>query len=215
MSRPRSLLCRAAGLLEAQPLAIDKATSVAFDALLDIGGTIDYRIERPKHEFLRYATERRDLLLHGSPRPGIEEFAPREQTDFRQRLVTAVFATSDGIWPLFFAVIRRAKGESIINTCIQVRETRGLRCFYYFSTSTDPRARDSWAPGFVYVFAKDGFRKHPRGPEWTCAAPVRPVAVLPVTPNDFPFRHAVRRHRAGESAARHILRSVLRRPALA
>jgi len=215
----RSRVYRVAGLREARPLSFDDVTTSAFEELIAAGGVIDYRLDPPKHEFLRYAAERRGLLLHGSTHGDIEQFTPREQTDFHQRLVTAVFATSDGIWPLFFAVVRRAKGGSIVNTCIQVAEPDGPRCFYYFSTSSDPAAPDSWTDGFVYLLSRDGFRKHPSGPEWTCPDPVRPLAVLPVAPDDFPFRSAVRRHRPGESAwrvvVRLVIRSLLRRPSLA
>lgn len=51
---------------------------------------------------------RASFVLHGSGNPGIAEFVPRQPldlTDFGSRL--AVFAATDGLWPMFYAILDR------------------------------------------------------------------------------------------------------------
>ncbi|HEY1367074.1 MAG TPA: hypothetical protein VGF23_08175 [Gaiellaceae bacterium] len=202
------VLARRLHLLEARPPDVDPDTQRVFAAAVDdaIGGDgrIAWRGERPKHELLRWLVVDRPVLLHGSNRPDIEEFRPRAQTDFWGRPAHAVFATADGIWPLFFAVVRRRPGLSVWNTCMQ----DDGRSLYFFSVSGEVE----WTEGAVYVLPRDRFERVAGSAEWASAEPVRPLAVLPVAPDDFPFRAAVLRHRAGESSLRFALRLLAARP---
>jgi hypothetical protein len=107
-------------LPEVKPLEIDARAAAEFDSMLDAtdeGGWIEYRSSRPKHLFLRYVGERGRCLLHGSNDTGIAEFEPRAQETYTGELVEAVFATNDGIWVLFFAVVARPPVWSLRNAC--------------------------------------------------------------------------------------------------
>jgi hypothetical protein len=63
-------------------LRTDTGTLEAFDRLLEQalthgpGRPIDYRLGAPKWQFLCYAVEQGNLVLHGSGDPGIELFEP-------------------------------------------------------------------------------------------------------------------------------------------
>jgi hypothetical protein len=192
-------------LLEARTPKLDAETRSAYASAYDAGpGRIEWRSQRPKHEFLRWLVAERPVLLHGSNRVDIAEFRPRAQTDFWGRPTEAVFATADGVWPLFFAVVRRRPGMAVWNTCVQ----RDDRSFYFFSVSGGLE----WTDGLVYVLPRRPFERVAGSAEWTSTEPVRPLATLPVAPEDFPFREAVLRHRSGESTARFALRLLGARP---
>src|SRR5690242_11648722 len=70
------------------------------------GAEIAYPLSAPKWQFLRYLAERKNVLIHGTGNPDIAEFEPRQSNDieeFGNR--RAVYAASDGIWALYFAVM--------------------------------------------------------------------------------------------------------------
>jgi len=202
------VLARPLHLLESRAPELDSATSRAFAEMFDkaVAGSarIEWRSDRPKHEFLRWLVAARSVLLHGSNRTDIAEFVPRAQTDFWGRPAQAVFATADGIWPLFFAVVRRRPGLAAWNTCLQ----RDGRSLYFFSVSGGLE----WTDGVVYVLPRERFEQVPGSAEWMSAEAIRPLATLPVVPEDFPFRDAVLQHRSGESTARFGLRLLGARP---
>lgn len=74
-------------------------------ALRSAGGQLDYDLPYPKHEFLAYLAREKSLLFHGSNSPDISPLEPREQTDYKGDPITAVFATKDPLWAMFFAII--------------------------------------------------------------------------------------------------------------
>ncbi len=111
----------------------------AFGRLLH-GGS--YGLERSKADFLRYLVSHHPVLLHGSNDPAIGVFEPREKPDFLERPVRAVFATSDGVWPIFFAITDRSVVVEMRNNC----ERAGTVTHYYFSVATRPRAVSLGAP---------------------------------------------------------------------
>jgi hypothetical protein len=45
------------------------------------GAKIPYDILAPKWQFLCYLTDNKGVLMHGSPKPDIEEFEPRQSDD--------------------------------------------------------------------------------------------------------------------------------------
>jgi hypothetical protein len=183
---------------------LDGETAAEFDAMLDAteeGGWIQYRSSRPKHLFLRYLGERGRCLLHGSNDTDIAEFEPRAQATYTGRPVEAVFASDDGIWVLFFAVVARPPVWSLRNAC----NVRGARRRYFFAIDTDPRAPESWAHGAVYLLPPDTFTQT-YDAEWISPTPVRPRARLAVTRADFPYADQVFRRRFGESEASFMSR---------
>jgi hypothetical protein len=177
-------------------------------AVDDAGGAeVAYDAAAPKHDFFRYLLERRPVLLHGTGAPEIERFEPQRQTDYDNEWTFAVFATDDPIWPIFFATVNRPVARSLINGCSR----RYGESHYYFSIGTDPRARDAWRRGWMYVLPRETFSLHPSGPEWLSPVPVRPLARFRVEPADFPFLEDVVGHALGESPGRAVVRATLGR----
>lgn len=181
------------GLLEGPPLSLDAQPRAVFDELLEDGrdGYIDYRIEHPKHEFLSDLVHARGYLLHGSGSPQLEQITPTHATDHGARSIDATFATSDGIWPLFFATLDRERAGSIWNGCFHVRRGGLLRRYYFFFTEADPHDERIWQDGAIYVVPREPFVRTWIPNEWACPQPVLPLAKLAVSPADFPFRSRV------------------------
>ncbi len=199
-----------AGLLRMPHPRTTAEQAAAFDALLAAtpeGGEIAYDLPAPKWVFLHHILSR-GYVLHGSNERGIEEFRTRRTFDARQTPIDAVFATDDAIWPLYFAVVRRAGLEhGYINWCVHVRGASR----YLFSVGRDPGSEDAWTPGTIYVLPGDTFVPTPNSRELTSAVPVRPRARLHVEPDDFPFRARTLAHAAGETPADVWRRAALRR----
>lgn len=188
------------------------ADETAFKRLMhtvdDAGGAeVDYDAAAPKHVFFRHLLERRPVLLHGTADPAIEYFEPRRQTDYDNEWTNAVFATDDPIWPIFFATVNRPVARSLINGCSR----RYGESHYYFSIGTDPKGRDAWRSGWMYVLPRETFRLHPSGPEWLSPVAVRPLARMRVEPTDFPFIDDVVQHTLGEPVGRAVVRATLGR----
>ena len=188
-------------LWAAPPLELTDAKRRAFER-----GVVD---EFPKHEYLRWlvATADPPVLLHGSAMD-IDVFEPREQTDWDGRATRAVFATSDGIWPIYFAIADRRRVASLRNGCLPTLQ--GSR--YWFSVEPLPGATEVWRDGYVYVLPRAPFRQHVLGSEWASPVPVAPLARVPVRPQDFPFLDRVGRHDHTESAACTLWQAVRSRP---
>lgn len=162
--------------------------------------TIDYNCEFPKHEFLTYLIQNKDVLLHGSNEKKIQYLVPlRRSADSRQAgNLNAIYACSDGIWPIFFAVWERRYFSASTNSCFWAKDAEGkLRKYYSFVLAphdeeveaTDQRC---WTEGMVYILPRDPFTRlvddagNPLE-EWASMEPVRALARLPVSPQDFLF----------------------------
>jgi hypothetical protein len=194
------------------PFAPDPSTVAAFERLFaesverGPGDWIEYALSAPKWQFLCYLCEKHDIALHGSGDPNIAELAPRKATDvneFGNR--QAVYAATDGIWPIFFAIVNRERPvRSLVNSASKVLEPAAPRGWYYFfSIDDDDLPGSPWRDGTVYLLPGDSFERQPappyRGLEIEVAQvaslmPVRPLAKLSVSPLDFPFLDQVRRH---------------------
>ncbi|MBV9359193.1 MAG: hypothetical protein JO023_27095 [Chloroflexi bacterium] len=171
------------------------------------GAVIEYTLAAPRWQFLCYLCDQREVLLHGSGQPDIVEFEPRQSNDvaeFGNR--RAVYAASDGIWPVYFAIVDRDGGvTSLVNSCARVIEPDGGRGepHYFFSINADALSRRPWRQGTVYLLPRQPFERQAplryRGLEleaaqWASPASVRPLARLPVEPGDFPFLGQMRGH---------------------
>ncbi|MFF4778340.1 hypothetical protein ACFY05_36505 [Microtetraspora fusca] len=157
---------------------------------------IPYTLAAPKWQFLCYVAEQAGYVLHGSYNPSIERFEPRrsyDSEDFGNR--TAVYAASDGIWPMFYAILNRDHPLSMVNSC---RDVAG-EPYYYFSISRPVLDLGPWQEGTVYLLSAEGFEHEPpirgvRQRQVAKLAPARPVAKIRVVPEDFPFLSDVRGH---------------------
>jgi hypothetical protein len=187
----------------------DEATIAEFDGLLSSAlaagpeNPIPYSPVAPKGEFLHYAVSRGDFVLHGSADPDIDVFEPRQANDLRDfGNQAAIYAASDEMWPIFFAIVDRSYSAFRLDACIRILE---LPCATAWSCSITQSALDNQPrrDGTVYLLPRVGFvdddvvefgSLHVRPSQVASASPIHPVAKLGVTPADFPFLHQVREH---------------------
>src|SRR4051812_40987897 len=128
------------------------------------GPAVDYRLAAPRWQFLCWLADTQDVLLHGSGSADIGEFEPRQADDvgeFGARL--AVYAASDGLWPMYFAIVDRNVVGSLVNASMHVLDDDGRHTgsYYYFSVDRDALAAGAWRPGSVYVLSRETFEAQP------------------------------------------------------
>ncbi|MER5210347.1 hypothetical protein ABT063_07165 [Streptomyces sp. NPDC002838] len=195
----------------------DRETTASFDRLLDHAldqgpeQPIDYRLDAPKWQFLSRAAERADVVLHGSGNPDIGQFEPRQPADtleFSNRC--AVFAATDGIWPMYYAILNRERHPTMMlcNACIRViSTTSGSRQlsdpYYFFSISRPALEQQPWCTGTVYFLPADSFEAQPpiessyvsvQTAQVASRESVKPAARISVHASDFPFLRQIRGH---------------------
>ena len=166
---------------------------------------IDYDLAAPKWQFLCHAADRAGLALHGSGEDSIGVFEPRQAIDLMEfGNQKAVYAASDGLWAMFFAVVERT-GVIVTNACIRLVDPVGQigEPHYFFSISRQALDRRPWRQGTVYLLPEEGFvPDHPKPfgefsvqvAQLASFDPVIPLARITVTPEDFPFLPEVRGH---------------------
>lgn len=191
----------------------EESAPSAFDDLLQTvfrtGGCpeIDFRLPWPKWQFLCHAAEHHDIVLHGSGDAAISLFEPRQAMDLRDfGKQKAIYATSDGILAIFFAIVDREQYPmSIINASVQIADKTGTfhGPYYVFSVSQLALPHRPWRRGTVYLLPRKTFISDPPfsfGDSQVHVAqvasfePVQPIAKLTVTAADFPFLNQIRGH---------------------
>jgi hypothetical protein len=201
--------------IERPPFSGGRATEAAVDAFLQLAGAdgggrlldVDALLRATprvvRWQFLCSLAAHRRIAFHGTGDPHIERFEPREPVDFapfgRQR---AVFATSDPIWAMFYAIADRLRyGLTLNNGCLVLEDTG--ETYYYFSVSRQSLARRPWRTGYLYFLPADTFVEQPgdvyagyqaRVPQLASAVAVKPFARLRVAPRSFPFLGRIRGH---------------------
>ena len=189
------------------------ADRAQFDSLLDETppqAFVDYRLPQPKWWFLHHAIAR-GFVLHGTNSRDLGELRARATGDAFGSPVTAVFASDDAIWPLYFATVDRARlRHGYINWATHVRGTSR----YLFSIGADPGDPASWTEGVIYLLPRASFRRTGQTRELVSDEAVRPRAQLAVEPGDFPFRAQTVEHGAGATPQRVVVRHALRLPRL-
>ena len=191
---------------------LDEGSQIAFDELLSttlrIGGcpTIEFTLPSPKWQFLCRLADHHDIALHGSGDPNIALFEPRQPHDLtefgNQR---AIYAASDGLWAMFFAIVDRARVTSVTNACVRLADEAGNLHgpFYVFSVSQAALPQQPWRTGTVYLLPSSTFMLQPPIPfgpnqvhiaQLASLVPVEPLAKITVTPEDFPFLTQIRGH---------------------
>jgi hypothetical protein len=191
---------------------LDDHARSAFDELLDetlrIGGcpTIPFTLPWPKWQFLCHLADHHEFALHGSGNPDIALFEPRQSQDLNEfGNQKAVYAASDGLWPMFFAIVDRDRVTSITNACVRLADETGALHgpFYVFSVSQSALPSQPWRTGTVYLLPRSTFTNQPSIPfgpsqvhiaQLASSSPVQPLAKLTVTPADFPFLAQIRGH---------------------
>lgn len=191
---------------------LDESTQMAFDELLSttlgIGGcpTVQYTLPWPKWQFLCHVADYHDMALHGSGDPNIALFEPRQSNDLNEfGNQKAIYAASDGLWAMFFAIVDRERVLSINNACIRLEDDSGAvhGPLYVFSVSQSALASQPWRTGTVYLLPRKTFTTQPPMPfgsskvhiaQLASFVPVQPLAKLTVKPEDFPFLLQIRGH---------------------
>lgn len=191
---------------------LDESTQIAFDELLNsnlgIGGcpTMDFTSLWPKWQFLCYIADHHDIALHGSGDPDITLFEPRQANDLSEfGNQKAVYAASDGLWAMFFAIVDRSRVMSVTNACVRLADETGTLHgpYYVFSVSQSALASQPWRTGLVYLLPRGTFAAQPplgfgssevHIAQLASLEPVQPLAKLTVTPEDFPFLRQIRGH---------------------
>jgi hypothetical protein len=193
--------------------ALDDATRAAFDALIPatsdpaICPTIQFNLSAPKWQFLCHAAEQHNLALHGSGNPNITRFEPRQANDLNAfGNQKAVYAASDGIWAMFFAIVDRDQhAMSVTNACVRLVDPSGVTHgpYYVFSVSRSVMPQRPWRTGTVYLLPRTTFVPQEPMPfgasqvhiaQLASLSPVQPLGKLTVTPADFPFLAHIRGH---------------------
>lgn len=172
-------------------------------------------------ERFRALAERGDVLFHGSPRGDIEVFRTtresRDSTVFGDQ--EAVYATSDPVWAIFFALLRREGGYSTRNGSVGRAGGPLFPRRYFFSVRRNEPG-ELFAPGYLYVLPRETFvcqapllGRYDTA-QWVSHEPVRPIERFDVTCDDFPFADLVVTHREREPLPVTLLRQVSKRPAM-
>ena len=193
LGRLLTLYIRAARLPTLPPPVEQPGFSEAADALLR-GEQVD--IPEPRLDFLRWLGENRDVVFHGSPLGDLAELSTerksRDTTTWGDQ--TAVYASSDPVWAIYFAVLRRDKGwTGTRNGTLAIGDRRR----YFFVHNHGSQSPDRFGPGTVYLLPPDTFEAEPPlagtidTAHLVSRVPVTPLARVNVTPEDFPFRNRI------------------------
>jgi hypothetical protein len=193
------LYLRLARLPSLPPVEIAGAArfSTVADALL---AGEDVSIPEPRLEFLRWLAEHRPVVFHGSPRDDLTELS----TERRSRDATAwgdqqaVYASSDPVWAIYFACLRRDRGFTGTKNGSMGKPGGPLYPRRYFFLHNHGSASPGrLGPGSLYMLPPDTFVA--AAPllgvldtaHLVSHVPVRPLARIDVTPEDFPFRDRI------------------------
>ena len=197
-------------------MPLDASTIAAFEELFRRAVTpaqahgecppIDYQLTAPKWQFLCYIADKKSIVLHGSGDPSISHFEPRQSNDtdeFGNR--QAVYGARDGLWPMYFAIVDRTSYRmGLMNACVRVAEPKALAgSYYFFSVVGVELPEQPWRSGTVYLLPSNTFERQQldrwhgldiESMQVASIVPVRPLARLAITPDDFPFLQQIRRH---------------------
>jgi hypothetical protein len=147
-----------------------------------------------------------DIALHGSGNHNIILFEPRQSSDLNEfGNQKAVYAASDGLWAMFFAIVDRDRVRSITNACVRLADEAGILHgpYYVFSVSQSALPNQPWRTGTVYLLPRSTFTVQPpiafgsnqvQIAQLASFVSVPPLAKLMVTPADFPFLMQIRGH---------------------
>jgi len=190
----------------------DERVQDAFDELLNrtlsIGAcpTIEFTLPWPKWQFLCYLADHHNIAMHGSGNPDIGLFEPRQSNDLNEfGNQKAVYAASDGLWAMFFAIVDRGRVLSVTNACVRLEDETGTihGPYYVFSVSQSALSSQPWRTGTVYLLPRSTFTvqspiafgsSQVQIAQLASFVAVEPLAKLTITPADFPFLMQIRGH---------------------
>ena len=156
----------------------------------------------PVWALLCWLCETQGFVAHGTGRSDIALFEPRQSNDvgwFGDR--RAVYAASDGVWAMFYAVMNRpAVSMTISNAAVSFEIGGAFEPRYYFGASRHAVEGRAYRDGWVYLLPSEGFEREPGG-TWAATRfvshhlasleAVRPAFKVAVRPADFPFLECI------------------------
>ena len=159
-------------------------------------------LPEPRVDFLRWLAATRPVAFHGSQRDDVTELSTERTSSDTTAWgnQTAVYASSDPIWAIYFAVLRRDGGfRGTRNGALRAGPLR----LYFFAHNREAESPERFGPGTLYLLPSGTFEAQPSvlgiDPcHLVSHVPVQPLARVPVTPEDFPFRDAVVHYRQRE-----------------
>jgi hypothetical protein len=208
---------RLARLPSLPPPVVDPETGEKFAAAADalLAGE-PTAVPEPRLDFLRWLAENRAVVFHGSPRNDLRELS----TERRSRDSTAwgdqqaVYASTDPVWAIYFACLRRDRGWTGTRNGTLGRAGGPLYPRrYFFLHNRGSASPERFGPGSLYLLSPSSFvADAPIAGVIDTAhlvshEPVQPLARLDVSPDDFPFVDRVRYYRDGEPIWLSFLRA--------
>lgn len=164
--------------------------------------------------------ERDDVLFHGSNLGGLETLEPvrlsRDATAFGDQ--QAVYATSDPVWAIYFAILRRGKLSTRNASLGRAGGSLFPRRYVFSLRRYDGEER--FCPGFLYVVPRATFTCQPPllgridTAQWVSHESVPVLERFDVASADFPFADLVVTHREREPLLMTLLRQVSKSPAI-
>ena len=116
--------------------------------------------------------------LHGSGDPNIALFEPRQSNDLNDfGNQKAIYAASDGLWAMFFAIVDRDRVTSITNACVRLEDDTGAvhGPLYVFSVSQSALAKSALANGHGLPPAALNLHHSAAHGIWLQQSPYRPA----------------------------------------
>jgi hypothetical protein len=167
----------------------------------------------PVWAFLCWLCDQRGYVAHGTGRDDITNFEPRQSNDvgwFGNR--KAVYAASDGLWAMFFAVLNRPEVPmTIVNGAVRANLGGRLESLYFFGASRHAVEQQAYRTGWVYLLPSEGFEREPGGERFgipyetchcACLEAVKPAFKMAVRPEDFVFLEKIHAYDDDDLAAR-------------
>jgi hypothetical protein len=171
------------------------------------GIELAYDLPVPKWQFLSWLAETQAVVLHGSSLMDLAVVEPKPANDVREfSAQTAIYAATDGIWVIFFAILNRTQmSMALFNSAVRFRMPGQPFSppYYLFSINREALEMGPYCDGMVYILPRDGFEQDPMQdyngieisvPQWAGHQAAAPLARLIVSPADFPFLSQVRAH---------------------
>jgi hypothetical protein len=221
--------------LPAPDLALSDEQRRAFEmlyreAVLPANGReVVYALPHPKWQFLQWLVDEHDVILHGSNEMAINDFKPsRNGFDANPHgNHRAIYATNDGIWPMFFAVLDKPNYQGSMRNGVMWTDAdhnevdfdarrlpAGALKWYQFSLNQDEIHKRPWREGMIYILPRRTFeqlrdRNGVLIAEWASREPVKPLAMLRVEPADFPYVDRVNGHDDTQIVRTQVLMKLL------
>jgi hypothetical protein len=176
-------------LTMAQPELDLDAVAAACEALWAraAGGPLDHPLPVPKWAFLQYLVDHHGLLLHGSHTAGIDVLRPVSHSWGGGRISDqpGVFAVGHALMAMYFGTMDRTKVPNLSNGLYQLTAPDSTTLpGFHLATDFVALSGRPFVEATVYVLPPDTFSMLG---ELTSLVPVRPLASVPIEPQDFPL----------------------------